>query len=113
MKQLHNNQKIDCQSHLTLYNGNCRDAASASMSSSSQQSSPARYKINRQNKKLVTTRSSPQLMLNQIHEEEVRRQDVQSRAKLCLKIPAIVLPGNLASPFTANQPISESSILTT
>ena len=38
----------------------------------SSQSSPARYKINRQNKKLVATRSSPQLMLNQIHEEEVR-----------------------------------------
>ena len=26
----------------------------------------------------------------------------------CLKIPAPVLPGNLASPCTANQPISES-----
>ena len=42
--------------------------------SNSTQSSPARhYKMNhRQNKKLVATRSSPQLMLNQIHEEEVR-----------------------------------------
>ena len=45
---------------------------------SSTQSSPARhYKMNRQNKKLVATRSSPQLMLNQIHEEEVRF-DVQN-----------------------------------
>ena len=33
----------------------------------------------------------------------------------CLKIAALVLPGNLAGPCTANQPISESlsSILTT
>ena len=55
---------------------NSREAAAAAavVSSSSTQSSPARYKINnssRQNKKLVATRSSPQLMLNQIHEEEV------------------------------------------
>ena len=28
----------------------------------------------------------------------------------CLKIPALVLPGKLASPCTANQPISESNI---
>ena len=36
---------------------------------------------------------------------------LQGRAKEkypCLKIPAPVLPGNLASPCTANQPISES-----
>ena len=44
--------------------------------------------------------------------------NVQGRAKEkspCLKIPALVLPGNLASPCTANQPISESlsSILST
>ena len=38
---------------------------------SSNQSSPARYKNYLPNKKLVATRSSPQLVLNQIHEEEV------------------------------------------
>ena len=38
---------------------------------------------------------------------------LQGRAKEmfpCLKIPALVLPGNLASPCTANQPILESSL---
>ena len=53
-------------------------------------------------------------MFNQIPEHVYREFViicVQGRAKEmspCLKIPAPVLPGNLASPCTANRPISES-----
>ena len=45
-----------------------------------------------------------------IYNKPISRQTTERAKEMsrCLKIPAVVLPGNLASPCTANQPISES-----
>ena len=50
---------------------------------SSSQGSPARYKLSAGPRKLANTRSSPQLMLNQIHEEA---EDGGGHIGNCLKI---------------------------
>ena len=45
-----------------------------------------------------------------IYNKPISRQTTERAKEMsrCLKIPVVVLPGNLASPCTANQPISES-----
>ena len=68
---------------------------------SSSQGSPARYKLSAGPRKLANTRSSPQLMLNQIHEEA---EDGGGHIGNCLKIKKFFFLRDIIYVFSNSRP---------